>query len=121
MPSIMTLQGPRLGAPPAQPQAQLLGISEQVAQHPILALIGIVGGGYLAYRAVGHARGHSIAGLAGKVSREAKACISDEIAAHCEKKPGRCASGKERKQAVAIGYSICKRRGFRSIPPPPKR
>ncbi len=104
MPSIMTLQ--------------LLGISDQVAQHPFLALVAVIGGTYIAYRAVSHVRG-GISGLAGAVSRDAKACISDEIAKHCKKKSGRCQSTDERKQAVAIGFSICKRRGFRSIPERP--
>lgn len=49
------------------------------------------------------------------VTKAAKACVSTEIAKHCRKKRGRCRRAAERKQAVAIGYSICRRRGFKSI------
>lgn len=48
-------------------------------------------------------------------SKAAKACVSMEIAKHCRKKRGRCRKAAERAQAVAIGFSICRRRGFRSI------
>lgn len=48
-------------------------------------------------------------------SKAAKSCVSREIAKHCRKKRGRCRRAAERKQAVAIGFSICRRRGFRSI------
>jgi len=50
-----------------------------------------------------------------KMSRTAGACVSREIARHCRRKKGRC-RGAGRAQAVAIGYSICRRRGYRSIP-----
>lgn len=54
--------------------------------------------------------------MAQKLSKAAKACVSEEISKHCRKKRGRCKRVAERKQAVAIGFSICRRRGFRSIP-----
>jgi len=50
-------------------------------------------------------------------SKQAKACISEEIKKHCHKKSGKCRKAKERSQAVAIAYSICRREGFRSIKP----
>ncbi len=48
-------------------------------------------------------------------SKAAKDCVSKEIAKHCRKKRSRCKKAKERKRAVAIGFSICRRQGFRSI------
>lgn len=48
-------------------------------------------------------------------SRAASSCVSREIAKHCRKKRGKCKRAKERKQAIAIGYSICRRKGFHSI------
>ncbi len=48
-------------------------------------------------------------------SKAAKVCVSTEIAKHCRKKRGKCRKASERKQAVAIGFAICRRRGFRSI------
>ena len=50
-----------------------------------------------------------------KPSKAARDCVSHEIAKHCRKKSGKC-KGKVLRQAVAIGYSICRRKGFRSIP-----
>jgi hypothetical protein len=49
-------------------------------------------------------------------SKAASACVSREIAKHCHKKRGKCRRAKARKQAIAIGYAICRRKGFRSIP-----
>lgn len=43
----------------------------------------------------------------------AKLCVSREIAKHCRKKRGKCRKADERKQAAAIGYSICRRLGFK--------
>jgi Family of unknown function (DUF6496) len=51
-----------------------------------------------------------------RTSRAASECVSEEIAKHCHKKRGKCRRAKERKQAIAIGYSICRRKGFKSIP-----
>ena len=51
-----------------------------------------------------------------KSSKAAQECVSREIAKHCHKKRHKCKTVKERKQAAAIGYSICRREGFRSIP-----
>lgn len=51
-----------------------------------------------------------------KLSKAARVCISEEISRHCRKKRGRCKRVAERKQAIAIGFSVCRRRGFRSIP-----
>lgn len=51
-----------------------------------------------------------------KPTKAAKACISHEIAKHCGKKKRRCKNARARKQAVAIGFSVCRRKGFRSIP-----
>ena len=51
-----------------------------------------------------------------KSSAAAQECVSHEIAKHCRKKRGKCRGVKERKQAAAIGYSICRRMGFKSIP-----
>ncbi len=48
-------------------------------------------------------------------TKAAKKCVSREIAKHCRKKKGKCRKAAERKQAVAIGFSICRRRGFTSI------
>jgi hypothetical protein len=50
-----------------------------------------------------------------RLSKAAQACVSHEIAKHCHKKRGKCRRKKERKQAIAIGYSICRREGH-SIP-----
>jgi hypothetical protein len=44
-----------------------------------------------------------------KPSKAARACISREIKKHYR-------PGKPKGQAAAIAYSICKRKGFRSIP-----
>jgi hypothetical protein len=55
-----------------------------------------------------------------RASKEAQACISKEIYRHCEKKRGRCKRPADRRQAVAIGFSVCKRKGFRSIPKAPR-
>jgi hypothetical protein len=48
-----------------------------------------------------------------KITRAAQECVSREIAKHCHKKKGRCLGKKERRQAAAIGYSICRREGYR--------
>lgn len=48
-------------------------------------------------------------------SKQAKSCVSREIKRHCHKKRGKCKRESERKQAVAIAFSMCRRRGFRSI------
>jgi hypothetical protein len=115
MSAIMTLQGPSFGR--ARPQTtQLLGVTDTIAAHPIISLIGILGTAYVGYRALAHVRSGTISGLAGSISRDAKDCISDEIARHCRGKRGRCKDPRERKQAIAIGFSVCKGKGFRSIP-----
>jgi len=44
-----------------------------------------------------------------KLTKAAQACVSREIRKHYKK-------GKPAGQAAAIGYSICRRKGFRSIP-----
>ena len=57
--------------------------------------------------------------MAKKLSKAAKKCLSMEIAKHCEGKQGKkktCKNLKVRRQAVAIGFAICRRKGFRSIP-----
>jgi hypothetical protein len=51
-----------------------------------------------------------------KLPRKAQACVSREIAKHCDKKRGKCRRVAERKQAAAIGYGMCRRKGFKSIP-----
>lgn len=51
-----------------------------------------------------------------RLTKSAQACVSNETAKHCRKKRGRCKRSTERKQAVAIGFSVCRRKGFRSIP-----
>ncbi len=51
-----------------------------------------------------------------RLSKAAKACVTHEIAKHCRAKPGKCRKVAKRMQAVAIGYSICRRKGHRSIP-----
>lgn len=63
----------------------------------------------------------SLAGVRLKrmASPRAQACVSREISKHCKKKRGRCRLPKDRKQAVAIAYSICRRKGLRSIPKRP--
>ena len=48
-----------------------------------------------------------------RMSKVAGSCVSREIAKHCHKKPGKCKGKRERKQAIAIGFSICKREGFK--------
>jgi len=48
-----------------------------------------------------------------RVSAAARDCISEEIAKHCHKKFDRCSGKRARRQAIAIGYSICRRRGFK--------
>lgn len=53
-----------------------------------------------------------------KASRAASECVSEEIAKHCHKKRGKCRRAKERKQAVAIGYAICRRKGFSGLQGP---
>lgn len=49
------------------------------------------------------------------LTRAAAKCVSEEISKHCRKKRGRC-KGPKHKQAIAIGFSICRRKGFHSIP-----
>lgn len=44
---------------------------------------------------------------------KAKACVSHEIAKHCRKKRGKCKKVATRKQAAAIAYSVCRRKGLR--------
>lgn len=51
-----------------------------------------------------------------KTSRAASDCVSHEIEKHCRKKRGKCKKAKARKQAIAIGYAVCRRKGFKSIP-----
>ncbi|MGH7176827.1 MAG: DUF6496 domain-containing protein [Tepidisphaeraceae bacterium] len=47
-------------------------------------------------------------------SKAAKACVQHEVSKHCRKKRGKgCKSPAVRAQAVAIGFSICRRRGFK--------
>jgi hypothetical protein len=53
--------------------------------------------------------------FAGRTSKGARDCVSHEIAKHCGKKRGKCKGAKARKQAVAIGFAVCRRKGFRSI------
>lgn len=48
-----------------------------------------------------------------KLSKAAQECVSREIAKHCHKKAKRCRKPAERAQAAAIGYSICRREGFK--------
>jgi hypothetical protein len=59
----------------------------------------------------------TLAGLGGpRASRRAQSCVSREIAKHCRKKRGKgCKIPSVSKQAQAIAYSICRRKGFRSI------
>jgi hypothetical protein len=57
--------------------------------------------------------------MAKKLSKAAQACISREVPKHCKKKRRRCKISSERKQAVAISYAVCRRKGFRSIPAQP--
>lgn len=56
--------------------------------------------------------------MAKRLSKKAKACVSREIAKHCRKKRGKktCKRADVRAQAAAIGFSICRRKGLRSIP-----
>jgi hypothetical protein len=54
-----------------------------------------------------------------RLTGAAKQCISDEIRRHCDAKPGKCRKAPARKQAVAIAYSVCRRKGSRSIPSRP--
>lgn len=51
-----------------------------------------------------------------KPTSAAKKCISHEISKHCAKGARKCKNPRKRKQAVAIAFSVCKRKGFRSIP-----
>lgn len=54
-----------------------------------------------------------------KMTRAAAKCLTHEIAKHCRKgKRNKCRKAKARKQAVAIGFAVCKRRGFK-LPPKP--
>jgi hypothetical protein len=48
-----------------------------------------------------------------KPSKAAKACVSREIRKHCGKKRGKCRKPAARAQAVAIGFSVCRRKGFK--------
>jgi hypothetical protein len=54
--------------------------------------------------------------MAKKLTKAAQACVSREISKHCKTKRRRCKLGSERKQAAAISYAVCRRKGFRSIP-----
>lgn len=54
--------------------------------------------------------------MAKKLSKAAQACVSREISKHCKTKKRRCKIGSERAQAAAISYSVCRRKGFRTIP-----
>lgn len=51
--------------------------------------------------------------MARRMSEAASACVSREISKHCHKKRGRCKGKRERAQAIAIGFSICKREGYK--------
>lgn len=51
-----------------------------------------------------------------KMSKAASTCISRQIKKHCRKKRGKCKDAKKRAQAIAIAFSQCQRKGFRSIP-----
>jgi hypothetical protein len=55
-----------------------------------------------------------------RLSKAAKACISHEIAKHCRKKRGKCRKASTRAQAIAIGFSVCRRKGLKSIPNRPR-
>jgi hypothetical protein len=44
---------------------------------------------------------------------KAEACISRETAKHCRKKRGKCKKAAARAQAVAIAFSVCRRKGLR--------
>jgi hypothetical protein len=47
MPTLMALEGPRLGALRAAPRSQLLGISDTLLAHPWMVVGGLFLGGYL--------------------------------------------------------------------------
>ncbi len=49
-------------------------------------------------------------------AKPARNRVSRQIAKHCRKKRGKCRNAAGRAQAAAIGYSQCRRKGFRSIP-----
>lgn len=49
-------------------------------------------------------------------TKAARTCVMHEIHKHCANKRRRCKGTKERSQAVAIGYAVCRRKGFTSIP-----
>jgi hypothetical protein len=49
-----------------------------------------------------------------KLSKAAKTCVSKEIKKHCGRKPGKCRKEAKRKQAVAIAFSVCRRKGFKA-------
>lgn len=51
--------------------------------------------------------------MAKKLTKSARSCISKQIKKHCRKKRGKCRNAEDRMQAVAIGYSICRRKGYR--------
>jgi hypothetical protein len=51
-----------------------------------------------------------------KLPKAARDCISREISKHCRKKRGKCEKLAGRAQATAIGYSVCRRKGFRIAP-----
>jgi len=48
-----------------------------------------------------------------KPTQAAKDCVSHETAKHCRKKRGKCRKSAARAQAVAIAFSVCRRKGFR--------
>jgi hypothetical protein len=51
--------------------------------------------------------------MAKKLSKAARACVSRQIKRHCRKKRGKCKRAAGRAQAAAIGYSVCRRKGYR--------
>jgi hypothetical protein len=55
-----------------------------------------------------------------KPTSAAKKCISAEISKHCAKGARKCKNARKRKQAVAISFAVCRRKGYRSIPAAPR-
>lgn len=49
-----------------------------------------------------------------KRTKAARACLAKQIRKHCRKgRHNKCKTASGRAQAAAIGYSICRRQGFK--------
>jgi hypothetical protein len=67
MPTLMALEGPRLGALRAAPRSQLLGISDTLLAHPWMVVGGLFLGGYLFHKGLSPTKIFGKPGSAGSI------------------------------------------------------